>query len=60
MIMFDNNNNNDDDSLQQANITAKRHGKLTKYRQLALELRDRRLDYGVTIVTIVISVLVEA
>ena len=42
---------------QQANIVAKRHEKLTKYRQLAFELRERRLGYDVEIVPVVIGAL---
>ena len=42
---------------QQVNIAAKRHEKLTKYRQLAFELRERRLGYDVMIVPIVIGAL---
>ena len=42
---------------QQVNIAAKRHEKLTKYRQVAFELRKRRLGYDVTIIPIVIGAL---
>ena len=40
---------------QHANIAAKRHTKLTKYQQLAFELRERRLGYDLKIVHIVIG-----
>ena len=42
---------------QQANIAAKRYEKVTKYRQLALELRERRPGYNITIVPVVIGAL---
>ena len=42
---------------QQANIAAKRNEKVTKYRQLAFELRERRPGYNMTIVPIVIGAL---
>ena len=44
-----NNNNN--------NNNHNKHEKLTKYRQLAFELRERRLGHDVTIVPIVIDAL---
>ena len=40
---------------QQANIAAKRNEKVTKYRQLAFELRERRPGYNITIVHVVIG-----
>ena len=43
--------------LQQANITAKRNEKMTKYRQLAFELRERRPGYNITTVPVVIGAL---
>ena len=46
-INNDNNNNNHHN----------KHEKLTKYRQLAFELRERRLGYDVTIVPIVVDAL---
>ena len=42
---------------QQANIAAKRNEKVTKYRQLAFELRERRPGYNITIVPVVIGAL---
>ena len=45
--------------LQQANIAAKRNEKVTKYRQLAFELRERRPGYNITIVPVVIGALGE-
>ena len=41
-------------SLQQRNIQAKRLDKLTKYRQLAYETRERRLGYEVMVVPLII------
>ena len=38
---------------QQANIVTKRQEKSTEYRQLAFELRERRLDYDTKIVPVV-------
>ena len=35
---------------QQANIAAKRNEKVTKYQQLAFELKERRPGYDITIV----------
>ena len=42
---------------QQANIAAKRNEKVTKYRQLAFELRERRPGYNITIVPVIIGAL---
>ena len=42
---------------QQANIAAKRNEKMTKYQQLAFELRERRPGHNITIVPIVIGAL---
>ena len=42
---------------QQAKIAAKRNEKVTKYRQLAFELRERRPGYNIMIVPIVIGAL---
>ena len=42
---------------QQANITAKRNEKMTKYRRLASELRERRPGYHMAIIPVVIDVL---
>ena len=42
---------------QQANIAAKRNEKVTKYRQLAFELREKRPGYNIMIVPIVIGAL---
>ena len=42
---------------QQANIAAKRNEKVTKYRQLAFELRERRPGYNIAIVLVVIGAL---
>ena len=42
---------------QQANIAAKRNEKVTKYRQLAFELRERRPGYDIAIIPVVISAL---
>ena len=42
---------------QQANIAAKRNEKVTKYRQVAFELRERRPGYNITIVSVVIGAL---
>ena len=47
------NNNNNNNNHNNHN----KHEKLTKYRQLAFELRERRLGYDVTIVPIVIDAL---
>ena len=44
---------------QLANIAAKRNEKVTKYRELAFEIRERRPGYDITIVTLVIALLVE-
>ena len=44
---------------QQANIAAKRNEKVTKYRQLTFELRERRPGYNITIVPVVLVLLVE-
>ena len=38
-----------------ANIAAKRNEKMTKYRQLAFELRERRPGYNTKIVPVVIG-----
>ena len=46
-----------DMACQQANIAAKRNEKVTKYRQLAFELRERRPGYNITIVPVVIGAL---
>ena len=43
--------------LQQPNIAAKRNEKVTKYRQLAFELKERRPGYNITIVPVVIGAL---
>ena len=40
---------------QQANISVKRNEKVTKYRQLAFELREGRPGYNITIVPVVIT-----
>ena len=42
---------------QQRNIKTKRIEKLTKYRQLAFETRERRPDYVVTVVPLIIGAL---
>ena len=42
---------------QQANIAAKRNEKVTKCRQLAFDLRERRPGYNITIFPIVIGAL---
>ena len=42
---------------QNANIAAKRDENMTKYRQLAFELRERRPGYNITIVPVVIGAL---
>ena len=42
---------------QQANIAAKRNEKVTKYRQLAFELRERRPGYDIAIIPVVIGAL---
>ena len=42
---------------QQANIAAKRNKKVTKYRQLLFELRDRGPGYDIKIVPVVIGAL---
>ena len=42
---------------QQANIAAKRNKKVTKYRQLAFELRERRPGYDIAIIPVVIGAL---
>ena len=42
---------------QQRNIETKRIEKLTKYRQLAFETRERRPDYVVTVVPLIIEAL---
>ena len=42
---------------QQQNIETKRVEKLTKYRQLAFETRERRVGYSVTVVPITIGAL---
>jgi hypothetical protein len=42
---------------QQQNIKAKRQEKLTKYRQLAFEMRERRIGYTITVVPLVIGAL---
>ena len=42
---------------QQRNIEAKRLDKLTKYRQLAYETRERRVGYEVTVVPLIIGAL---
>ena len=42
---------------QHANIAAKRNEKVTKYRQLAFELRERRPGYNIMIVPVVIGAL---
>ena len=42
---------------QQANIAAKRNEKMTKYRQLAFELRERRPGFDIAIIPIVIGAL---
>ena len=41
----------------QANIAAKRNERVTKYRQLTCELRERRPGYNITIVPVVIGAL---
>ena len=43
---------------QQANIAAKRNEKMTKYRQLAFELRERRPGCDIAIIPVVIGALV--
>ena len=40
---------------QQRNIQAKRLDKLTKYRQLAYEIRERRLGYEIMVVPLIIG-----
>ena len=42
---------------QQNNIRAKRTEKLTKYRQLAFETRERRLGYEIYVVPVVVGAL---
>ena len=42
---------------QQGNIAAKRNEKVTKYRQLAFELRERRPGYDIAIIPVVIGAL---
>ena len=42
---------------QQQNIETKRIEKLTKYRQLAFETRERRPDYVFTVVPLIIEAL---
>ena len=42
---------------QQRNIETKRIEQLTKYRQLAFETRERRPDYVVTVVLLIIGAL---
>ena len=42
---------------QQHNLETKRAEKLTKYRQLAFEMRERRLGYMVTVIPVVIGAL---
>ena len=42
---------------QQRNIQAKRLDKLTKYRQLACETRERRLGYEIMVVPLIIGAL---
>ena len=42
---------------QQRNIEAKRLEKLTKYRQLAYESRERQPEYEITVVPLVIEAL---
>ena len=42
---------------QQHNIETKRIEKLTKYRQLAFETRERRQDYVVTVMSLIIGAL---
>ena len=42
---------------QQRNIQAKRLDKLTKYRQLAYETRERRLGYEILVVPLIIGAL---
>ena len=42
---------------QQADLAAKRNEKMTKYRQLAFELRERRPGFDITIIPVVIGAL---
>ena len=42
---------------QQHNIETKRLEKLTKYRQLAFEMRERRLGYEIIVVPVIIGAL---
>ena len=42
---------------QQANIATKRNDKMTKNRQLAFELRERRPGYDIVIIPVVIGAL---
>ena len=42
---------------QQQNIDAKRTEKLTKYRQLAFETRQRRPGYDITVIPVIIDAL---
>ena len=44
---------------QQANIAAKRNKKVTKYRQLLFELRDRGPGYDIKIVPELLALLME-
>ena len=42
---------------QENNIEVKRNEKLTKYRQLAFELQERRVGYKIIVVPVVIGAL---
>ena len=42
---------------QEINIVEKRNEKQTKYRQLAIELRERRVGYNIVVVPLVIGTL---
>ena len=42
---------------QQQNINTKRMEKLTKYRQLTFEMRERRLGYVIKVVPVIIGAL---
>ena len=42
---------------QQANIAAKRNAKMTKYRQLAFESRERRPGFDIAVIPVVIGAL---
>ena len=43
--------------MQQHNLETKRAERLTKYRQLAFEMRERRPGYGVIVIPIVVGAL---